>query len=1061
MRFIIHSTVFLSLMLTSAAFAQSADWWDSLWPYRQRVFLNTSQLEEDLRDFPLALRFEGAHPIVQLALGRDEDGGQPLLRIIGADNNMLLSETIRWGPDGVELVVLLPHVAADKPNQFVDLYYGNSAAQPLPSGDVWDDAFRAVFHLDGDLIDAVGGVVGATAVDHVELGNHAHFSGDRRGFLQVEPRLFSGLGDQITLSVRFRMEQGPGLQTLVSGVRHEGPEQWFNFGIKTPDTIHTNATSEGRRAPELNPRPIAPGSWHSAVIRYDAVAHTRTIAIDGEILQSDSQLPGPLAMDEMRVGRGVLHFEPWQFHGAIDEVRIAGIARSDAWLLAESASLAEGGVFVSVGPPEHVGGIPPAPAAFRLLAPGDGLVARSRDGVELRWTPSAWAERYTVALFDSPVAESPTKMVDVGGATRLILTSADVGSVSFYWTVLAQSNQGSTRATEVRGLQLYDWSNDMTTTPEPALTPALDPAQDAEFRLEGYLRERIDRVTRRYLGETPESSPAMLQVLRDRDKRPVRDPLVPWAGEFAGKYLTAAQLTWRLTRDEALQSVIDKFVRDLIACQDANGYLGPFPPESRLTGGNWDVWGHYHCMLGLMLYFEDTGYEPALDACRRAADLLFETFGPGGPTLTCDGSGGEMNMAVCHGLMLLYAKTGQTRYRELAEYIVNDAWNEEGAGHYLEFALAGRPIVEMPRHRWESIHDWQALAEFYWLTGDDQYRRAFEHLWRDAVRGDRHNTGGLTTAEGFQGTPYQEGAIETCCTVAWIAFSVDMLRLTGDSRVADEIEWSTLNSALGSIPYSGRACAYNVPMDGTRTFGVELPWQAPKAGPDLNCCAVNANRPLGMIAQWALMEDSEGLALNYYGPGRFSGLSPSRSRVTLIQETDYPRDETVSITVKLDAPERFALKLRMPSWSANTSVNVNGEAVGDVEPGSYLVLDRTWESGDVIELRLDFGLRLWPGQGDLEGRAAVYRGPLLLAFDARYNDVDPDAIPVLDVTSMTFEGGFWTNDLEPWMLATLSDDTGAAYAVCDFSSAGQTGNHYRTWLPVRNLGETPSAWRDW
>jgi uncharacterized protein len=203
--------------------------------------------------------------------------------------------------------------------------------------------------------------------------------------------------------------------------------------------------------------------------------------------------------------------------------------------------------------------------------------------------------------------------------------------------------------------------------PQAKVQMVLRTSTNASFTIGDYLGKRIDNAIQRYFLVTPESSPAILQVLRDRDRLPVWNPLMPWAGEFAGKYLTGAELAWRLTHDRELKITTDSFVRNLIKCQEPDGYLGPFPKNSRLTGNNWDVWGHYHCMLGLMLYYEDTHYEPALNACRNAADLLCNTFGPGKPSMTNDSSGGQMNMAVCHGLILLYEKTGVTRYLELVK----------------------------------------------------------------------------------------------------------------------------------------------------------------------------------------------------------------------------------------------------------------------------------------------------------------------------------------------------------------------------------------------------------
>ncbi|MCX5757120.1 MAG: glycoside hydrolase family 127 protein [Candidatus Hydrogenedentes bacterium] len=451
-------------------------------------------------------------------------------------------------------------------------------------------------------------------------------------------------------------------------------------------------------------------------------------------------------------------------------------------------------------------------------------------------------------------------------------------------------------------------------------------------------------------------------------------------------------------------------------------------------------------MLGLLLYCEDTACEPALDACRKAADLLFETFGPGGPTLTCDGSGGQMNMAVCHSAMLLYEKTGVPRYLDLAKYIVHDAWNEEGAGKYLDSALAGVPVHQFPQHRWEALHDYQALPQLYWLTGDEKYRRAYEHIFRTGLAGDRHNTGGVTSGEGFCGSPYNQGAIETCCTVAWIAMSVDVLRMTGDSRVADEIEWSTLNSALGAVPYSGRVCAYNVPMDGARTFGVELPWQSPKAGPDLNCCAVNAYRPMGMLAEWALMDGAEGLTLNFYGPSDLRGHLASGNAVVLSQDTRYPVDGHVTIRVQPERTETFALRLRIPEWSKKSEVRVCGQTI-KAEAGTYLRIERAWSAGDMIEIDFDFSPRFWIGEQECANKTSVYRGPLLYAYDARYNELNPDQLPKLDWASVHFEDAAWDGPIEPWALAALKDAKGATYRVCDFSSAGQTGNQYKSWLP--------------
>ncbi|HRI89168.1 MAG TPA: glycoside hydrolase family 127 protein, partial [Candidatus Hydrogenedentes bacterium] len=728
-----------------------------------------------------------------------------------------------------------------------------------------------------------------------------------------------------------------------------------------------------------------------------------------------------------------------------------------SWLKAEAGSLATVQAFAPVNVAHAFGEPAPPPAPFALIAPAAEIEWRKRGPVRLRWSPSAGADSYSVhftwcvdrSYIVGTKATTSTELMLHPGLTPVNEENTNtfyldlVGSNGLLrdrtvsWTVFAESASGKTKATEDRPIFFYDWdpAEVLAQPSTPKARPVME-TTNVEYNLYGYLRGRIQHAIDEYLISTPVTSPAILQVLRDRDKIPVRDPLVPWAGEFAGKYLTSAQLTWRLTRDEVLQKTIDAFVGALIACQQEDGYLGPFPESSRITGGNWDVWGHYHCMLGLMLYYEDTQYEPALDACKKAADLLFETFGPGGPTLTNDGGGGQMNMAVCHGLVLLYNKTGITRYLDLANYIVHEAWNEPGAGGYLVAALAGKPIVEFPQHRWEAIHDWQVLPELYWLTGDEQYRKAFEHMWWSAVKGDRHNTGGLTSGEGFTGSPFNTGAIETCCTVAWIAMSLDMLRLTGDSQVADEIELSTLNSALGAIPHAGRSCAYNVPMNGTRLFGVELHWQAPKGGPDLNCCSVNANRPLGMIAQWALMKKNNGLAVNFYGHASMKAKLDSGNTVTIGQDTEYPREGKVTLKLSVEKQETFPILLRIPRWSTKSSCVVNDKRVdAAIVPGTYLTLEQEWKTGDVIELELDFTPHFLEGGESFANTVSFYRGPILYAYDARYNSLNPGELPKFDPANMnfSFDTPFDTHPISPWILGSIEAADGTAISVVDFS----------------------------
>jgi DUF1680 family protein len=86
--------------------------------------------------------------------------------------------------------------------------------------------------------------------------------------------------------------------------------------------------------------------------------------------------------------------------------------------------------------------------------------------------------------------------------------------------------------------------------------------------------------------------------------------------------------------------------------------------------------------------------------------------------------------------------------------------------------------------------------------------------------------------------------------------------------------------------------------------------------------------------------DSSGLLFNWFGPGELTCKLSDGRDVELRLKTDYPRESRVLIEVQPLAAQQFALRLRIPYWSANTVVKLNGQSLGAVTPGAYLALDR-------------------------------------------------------------------------------------------------------------------------
>jgi DUF1680 family protein len=311
-----------------------------------------------------------------------------------------------------------------------------------------------------------------------------------------------------------------------------------------------------------------------------------------------------------------------------------------------------------------------------------------------------------------------------------------------------------------------------------------------------------------------------------------------------------------------------------------------------------------------------------------------------------------------------------------------------------------------------------------------------------------HNAGSFSSGEQATGNPYAPGAIETCCTIAWMALSVDMLRLTGDPHVADELERSTYNGALGAQHPSGRWWTYNTPMDGAREASAHsIVFQARAGTPELNCCSVNGPRALGMLGDWAVMRDRGGFVVNWIGPVDVHGATATGEVVRLRCETDYPISGRVKWLVDPEVAAEFSVRFRIPAWSAHTTAHVNGRELAPVA-GEYLDVQRRWVRGDTVEFDFDMSTRAVPGEREAQGKVSLFRGPLLLAWDQRFHDFDEGAIPTLDLAQLGAAKLVepTTGALPPWLLIEVPTVGGKLLKLCDYANAGSAGTRYRSWL---------------
>lgn len=467
-----------------------------------------------------------------------------------------------------------------------------------------------------------------------------------------------------------------------------------------------------------------------------------------------------------------------------------------------------------------------------------------------------------------------------------------------------------------------------------------------------------------------------------------------WKTEFWGKWMHGCVPAYQYTHDQALRQNIDASVKMVMAAQRADGYIGNYKDGGHLQG--WDIWGRKYTMMGLMHYFDLTGDKAVLDAARRVAEQLASEVGPGaaGKLQTIGMHHGMASCSVLEPIVWLYNRTKDEKVLAFAKHIAAAMEEFEDSPKLVSKALSGVPVAERFPHpnpwwswkngikAYEMMSCYQGLIELYQATGYAPYLQAAEATAQNIIETEINTAGSGAAFEcWYHGKRFETAPayhmMETCVTTTWMRFCQTLLNVTGKAAYADELERTVFNAYLATLARDGSTFSKYCPLSGTRSRGDD------QCGMTINCCIANGPRGFVAIAESIIMADAEGVMVNLYNASKATVTLPgAQTRVTVEQETDYPKGNKVVLLVTPEKETDFALRLRIPEWSAQTAVTVNGTKMSGMIPGAYLALQRTWKPGDTVEMVFDFTGRFISKNEHF----ALLRGPLVLSRDARFKD---------------------------------------------------------------------------
>ncbi|WP_297905769.1 beta-L-arabinofuranosidase domain-containing protein [uncultured Parabacteroides sp.] len=456
-----------------------------------------------------------------------------------------------------------------------------------------------------------------------------------------------------------------------------------------------------------------------------------------------------------------------------------------------------------------------------------------------------------------------------------------------------------------------------------------------------------------------------------------------------------------------LEKKADEWIDKFAAAQLPDGYINTYytltAPEKRWT--NMDKHEMYcagHMIEAGVAYYKATGKRKLLDVCIRMADHMMSIFGPG----KRDWVPGHEEIELA--LVKLYQTTGEEKYLDFADWLIE----ERGHGHgskggegdwdpfYYQDDKPVREMTDISGHAVRCMYLYCGMADVAALKQDSGYIASLNRLWDDVVLRNMYVTGGIGSSrhnEGFTedyDLPNLDAYCETCASVGMVLWNQRMNQFTGDSKYIDVLERSMYNGALAGISLEGDRFFYVNPLESKGDHHRQA-WYG------CACCPSQISRFLPSIGNYIYGTSNEAIWVNLY-IGNSTEINTDKTNVMLRQETNYPWDGNVKLTVTSSSPLKKEIRLRIPGWCKQYTLSVNGQSTNAPVQKGYAVLNKEWKDGDVISLSMEMPVELVTADPRVKqnvGKRAIQRGPLVYCMEETDNPQDFDNLKIATNTS--------------------------------------------------------------
>lgn len=530
-----------------------------------------------------------------------------------------------------------------------------------------------------------------------------------------------------------------------------------------------------------------------------------------------------------------------------------------------------------------------------------------------------------------------------------------------------------------------------------------------------------------------------------------------WRGEYFGKMMRGACLTYRYRSDETLYRILENTVIALLEKQEPNGRISSYLVENELSG--WDMWCRKYVLVGCLYFYgickDDALKERILSAMRAHVDYILARVGAEKKPIvkTSEIYGGMNSCTILEPIVALYQLTKEARYLAFAEYIISVGGCESGS--LIDLVNQGKYPYTFPEVKaYEMMSFFEGVLAYYEATGKRDYLETVEKFVKAVKESDITVIGCAgCTHELFDHSAVKQteeaknDAImqETCVTVTWMRLNDRLLRLTGNAVYAENIERSAYNALYGSLNIAGndqycvekRAMIAGLPFDSysplvNQKRGIGIGGYKEFAdGGYYGCCGCIGAAGIALFPLCGVQSAADGFVLNEYLKGDIRCETADGKYVSFAISESAVESGSAKITVSLSAPSVFSLRLRIPEWSNSATVSVNGK-VERVSVG-YHTVAREWADGDRVEVCLNPELK----SETLNGKQSFRYGAFVLARDEQKEsgDITKPFLPLVRDGKLVYD--LLTPQAGESVRLTLTTVDGEKVLLTDYASCGK------------------------